>query len=157
MEKKLSFEDLIESSIKPIIEDWIIENQDWVFGEAEKPKKKRSNSADIDYSITPWGRMLVDPRLADENSRQAKKFKLRFRTPHSMFVVVFWFAMQTSFLMKMICVLEYPCKLNCFVACAFWEGEIVPTTLVSCLVSVKIFSINLYSALWLIILMIIFQ
>ena len=60
----------MEATIKTLMENWIKEDEAYVFGEAEKPKKK-SKSADIDYSITPWGRMLVDPRLDDENSRQS--------------------------------------------------------------------------------------
>ena len=76
MEKKISVKDLIESSIKPMMDNWIEENVDWVFGNAEKPKLKRSKSDGINYSIPPWGRMLVDPRLDDENTRQAKTFKL---------------------------------------------------------------------------------
>ena len=61
----------MEATIKTLMENWIKEDEAYVFGEAEKPKRKRSKSTDIDYSIPPWGRMLVDPRLDDENTRQA--------------------------------------------------------------------------------------
>ena len=48
MEKKISVENLMEATIKPLMENWIIENEAYVFGEAENPKRKRSKSDDID-------------------------------------------------------------------------------------------------------------
>ena len=54
--------------------------------DVEKPvKKSRTREHSIDYDSTTWMRMLRDPRIIDENSSQAKRFRLRFRTPFLMF------------------------------------------------------------------------
>ena len=48
-------------------------------------EKFRIRPPQFDYFSTPWMRMLRDPHIIDENSRQAKLFRLRFRTPFLMF------------------------------------------------------------------------
>ena len=41
MEKKISVKNLMEATIKTLMENWIKEDEAYVFGEAEKPKRKR--------------------------------------------------------------------------------------------------------------------
>jgi len=51
-------------------------------------KKARHNAPRVKYWDNGWGLMLQDPALKDPDSREAKKFRQRFRVTYSLFLYV---------------------------------------------------------------------
>jgi hypothetical protein len=80
--------DEVESIIMEQVYHWCDENIDFLLDDAsDHPRKrKRVRPPKIDYSETNWGRILNNPNVRNEDSREAKIFRLRFRCPFAMFV-----------------------------------------------------------------------
>ena len=52
------------------------------------PKQTRSRKKSrfsVDYSLTNWGKFVVDPEVRDPDSRKGKLFRRRFRVPYTVF------------------------------------------------------------------------
>jgi len=48
-------------------------------------RRKRMRQKTPSMRDTIWGQMLADPHLRDPNSKQARKFRRRFRVPYPLF------------------------------------------------------------------------
>ena len=69
-----------------IVDAIIAEDPIFFYSDVENSSEKfRIRPPQFDYFSTRWMGMLRDPHIIDENSRQAKLFRLRFRTPFLMF------------------------------------------------------------------------
>ena len=72
--------DAVETAIMNIIEDVIINDI-----EEEEHQKKRVRQEPPNYWDSTWGRMLLDPTLANSDFFAAKKFRRRFRVSYPLF------------------------------------------------------------------------
>ena len=64
----------------------LIESNPDKFIDQQNRKRKRQRRPKIDLWQSEWGRLLKSHEIANPNSWEAKKFRLRFRVPWPLFL-----------------------------------------------------------------------
>lgn len=73
---EVGYKRIAEVSVEALIDS--IDELDEV-NEVKKYWDRKKIGEPVDYSLTTWGQMLLDPETKDETTRRGKLFRRRFR------------------------------------------------------------------------------